>query len=269
MRKKGFTLIELLVVIAIISILAAMLLPSLSRAREQARRTSCKNNLKQLGIACLIYSNDYGGAFPTGGGSRLADITLLLSKGYGKDPNMFECPSASWEAQAIEDGETFTIGTEVGAWGEAAAAWDVVYYGHHLDMAKATTAYSYDNQKRDDDWPMCAVMADRQFGMDDNYYAEDTNYQYADDIDWEIPDNGGDGYWSPFDNNSPNHKYEGQNVLYVDGHVAWSGTPTCGFKGDNIFYWDGTLPGSTTPPQTVLGTDSYLSLVETGYVLSS
>ena len=252
-----------------------MLLPSLTRAREQARRTSCKNNLKQLGIACLIYANDYGGTFPTGQGSHLADLTLLLSKGYGKDPNMFECPSASWEAQQFVDGETFTLGTEIGAWGQAAFSWDAIYYGH-TTFAKATSAYSYDNQKRDDDWPMCAYMADRQYGMDDDWYAEDTNYQYADDIDWEVPVNGGDGYWSPFDNNSPNHKYEGQNVLYVDGHVAWAGTPTCGFKGDNIYYWEGTDPTVTdvdtdddgTQDLILLATDSYLTLVETGYVLS-
>jgi prepilin-type N-terminal cleavage/methylation domain-containing protein/prepilin-type processing-associated H-X9-DG protein len=265
MKRKGFTLIELLVVIAIISILAAMLLPSLARAREQARRTACKNNLKQLGISMLLYSNDYGGAFPTGQGSRVADLTILISRGYAKDPNLFECPSASWEAQDIEEGETFTVGTEMGAWGEVAMSWDTVYYGHHLTLAKATSAYSYDNQKRDDDWPMCAVLADRQFGMDDDTYAEDTNYAYADDIDWESPNE----LDSPFDNNSPNHHYEGQNVLYVDGHVAWSTVPTCGFKGDNIYYWENTDPTTTTPPENLEPTDSYLTLVETGYVVSS
>ena len=65
-RAQGFTLIELLVVIAIIAILAAILFPVFARARENARKTSCLSNLKQIGLGIMQYTQDYDEAYPLG-----------------------------------------------------------------------------------------------------------------------------------------------------------------------------------------------------------
>jgi prepilin-type N-terminal cleavage/methylation domain-containing protein/prepilin-type processing-associated H-X9-DG protein len=103
-RKRGFTLIELLVVIAIIAILAAILFPVFGRARENARRTTCQSNLKQLGLGMVMYAQDYDEIYPSAfsynpslGNAKAWDSFIQpymsLKVAYGKKQGFYQCPS--------------------------------------------------------------------------------------------------------------------------------------------------------------------------------
>jgi len=90
-QQSAFTLIELLVVIAIIAILAAMLLPALARAKESAKRISCLNSLRQLGVASQLYLGDSQGYYPPRSiNSRWPNA---FYENYGKNISMLLCPN--------------------------------------------------------------------------------------------------------------------------------------------------------------------------------
>lgn len=90
-RQENFTLIELLVVIGIIAILASMLLPALSKARNKAKESNCLNNLKQIGSSLTLYIDDYNEYLPVGNGANSFYWSVALLKYLGGNKNLFYC----------------------------------------------------------------------------------------------------------------------------------------------------------------------------------
>ena len=213
--NKGFTLIELLVVIAIIGILAAILLPALGKARESARKTQCTSNLKQIGMGLIMYANENEEAFPNNT-DPMTSLNLLYPD-YVSERKVFRCPSDN----------LVTVSTNAGI---SAAT----------KFLKNQCSYGYDNTHTMADDTGTAIASDRPaYTAGDNTTPISTS---------SSPNHGGTvGTVAAGDVAG-----DGQNVLYIDGHVEWVGTVTAGlvFSGgarDNIYFND-----------SALGTDTYV-----------
>jgi len=199
MKRKGFTLVELLVVIAIIALLMGILMPALARVRELAQRVVCGTNCSGIVKAMLVYSNDTEtGRFPRAG-----------------------TPETTWADMTVSSSLYLLIRFD--------------YCSAKTFVCKSDAGVS---ELQD---PNPSLLFD--FGGNHCSYAYHMPYVFGpDSVTYNLSGSSASGMAvvadrSPgaVDENSTNHQGDGQNVAYVDAHVKFQETPSCGINDDNIY----------------------------------
>jgi prepilin-type N-terminal cleavage/methylation domain-containing protein len=282
MRKKGFTLVELLVVIAIFALLMGLLMPALARVRQIAFRMVCGTNLSGIGKAMLIYSNDYDDEFPraggrnsqwtfgipnwmadnrytayglsadgSGGNATITSSFYLLVKYAEVTPKSFICKGdsgttefkpADYNAGNMELIDLWDFGTPD-------SANEHCSYSYHMPYGLYALTSSSE--------PGMAVAADRNPWIS----SPGAEGKSADILASYVPTGGKE---MVNQGNAITHQEDGQNVLFMDNHVAFEKQPFCAVNDDNIYtFWDGgdirrgayPLPNASEPMDRL---DSYL-----------
>jgi prepilin-type processing-associated H-X9-DG protein len=253
--RRGFGWVELLVIIAILALLVSFLLPSLCRSSETANRVKCASNLRQIGQAILIYSNDNRGALPrtrtsagplrtpvwgacaastqpfADDGPAENDVTaafFLLLRTQDVTSEVFTCPSSNAEKDLYGGGTNAPVNRS------------------NFTDVKKNLSYSYQNP-----YPSDLPMVDRH-----SVGAIPSDYAIAADINPGTAPSSADNVLATTQTssakdmklgNSNNHDKDGQNILYHDGHVAWESNRFAGDNRDNIYTaGDGKVIASPT-----------------------
>lgn len=236
-NKRGFTLIELLVVIAIISILAAILFPVFARARENARRSSCQSNLKQIALGWMQYNQDYDETMV-----RFNANSSLATEGWGtalqpyiKNEQVYQCPSDSLGPAAAGD---ITSG--------GGRYMDYAYNGYlgitsTLYPANATAKLAALTQPS-----LTVMMTDFTPNWGRSYFTGSHVTASGAVVACSTSDGCSAGY-ALFPLEAGLRHLEGQNFAFADGHVKWYvGVARTAALTRNRFVYNTATPGSTS-----------------------
>jgi len=262
MRKtKGFTLIELLVVIAIIALLVSILLPSLNRARELAKRAICGSNLHSIGQAFALYQGENNDQWPwlnvdgyeevsgtlynrepeDDPGERAITSLLFMLIRAGQGAKMFNCPSHSGAVQemVVKHEES---GNQVFNWdfcNEGAHAWEKCSYSYQAPIYEGTRVISGVSSRSRGS---LIILADKTPKYEED--PDDPDHDPPPAVNWENVTPGTD---AARDGMSENHSNgEVIEVLYADSHVKqFEDRANVGLEEDNIY----TAGGDDGPDQ--------------------
>ena len=237
MNRKAFTLIELLVVIAIIAILASILFPVFARARENARRTSCLSNLKQLGLGVMQYVQDYDDTYPTTsrytwgvyGQSNSGTTTFWFNdlQSYVKSTQVFRCPSSPLKDGSIQVANYGANQLMMKPHNARDSSTPPVLYPH-VNMASVVSAastYMIMDSGGFQAYPSLAWASGDTYnylpGMGALGATEGTiSSQYVDDF-------------------QKGRHFGGMNVMFADGHAKWLSAATVKNEAEKLTLGEG------------------------------